>query len=90
MEVKLELPLRLARITGARRMSVSVGEEATVRDVLLVALNEEAYRAVVNGGSVAPGMLVLLNERDVRVLEGLDTKVREGDIVTVLSVTHGG
>ncbi|MBS7248591.1 MAG: MoaD/ThiS family protein [Candidatus Jordarchaeales archaeon] len=90
MEVKVELPLRLARVVGARSLNVKVENGTSVRDVLSSALSKEAYCMVVNGGGVAPGMLVLLNERDVRVLEGLNTKVNDGDVVTVLSVTHGG
>lgn len=91
MEVKVELPLRLARVVGTRSLNVKVESGASVRDVLSSALSkEEAYCMVVDGGEVAPGMLVLLNERDVRVLEGLNTKVSDGDVVTVLSVTHGG
>ncbi len=91
MEVKVELPLRLARIVGTKSLKVKVKDEASVKDVLSSALNnEEAYRMVVNGEAVAPGMIILLNEKDVRVLKGLDTKVSEGDVVTVLSVTHGG
>lgn len=80
----------LARIVGSRELNVEVGEGASVRDVLSAALNGEAFRRVVDGEKVAPGMLVLLNEKDVRVLKGLDTKVRDGDVVTILGVVHGG
>ncbi|MEM1658699.1 MAG: MoaD/ThiS family protein [Candidatus Jordarchaeales archaeon] len=90
MEVKVRLPLVLARIIGTKELNVRVGEGASVRDVLSAALNGEAFKRVVDGGRVAPGMLILLNERDVRVLKGLDTEVRDGDVITILGVVHGG
>ncbi|MHA1429195.1 MAG: MoaD/ThiS family protein [Candidatus Freyarchaeota archaeon] len=37
-----------------------------------------------------PGIIVLVNERDIDVLQGLDTKLQDGDEVVLLSAVHGG
>jgi len=37
-----------------------------------------------------PNALILLNGKEISVLEGLETKVREGDEVTLIPVAHGG
>jgi molybdopterin converting factor small subunit len=34
--------------------------------------------------------LILVNGVEVSALNGLDTKVNEGDIITLVPVTHGG
>ncbi len=89
MEVSVEVPSSLARVIGSKKTSVNLKDGATVRDALAAAL-KEAYSTFVQGGSLAPGILVLVNERDIRVLDGLDTRLREGDVVTLLTVAHGG
>lgn len=37
-----------------------------------------------------PNALVLLNGREISVLNGLATKVADGDEITLISVVHGG
>lgn len=34
--------------------------------------------------------LILVNGVEISALNGLDTKVNEGDIITLIPVTHGG
>ncbi len=34
--------------------------------------------------------LILVNGVEVSALNGLDTKVNEGDVITLIPVTHGG
>ncbi len=37
-----------------------------------------------------PNALILVNGREISVLEGLDTKVKDGDEVIFVPVVHGG
>ncbi|UCG44717.1 MAG: MoaD/ThiS family protein [Candidatus Bathyarchaeota archaeon] len=37
-----------------------------------------------------PNALILINEREISVLDGLESQVRDGDEVTLVSVSHGG
>jgi len=37
-----------------------------------------------------PNALILLNGKEVSVLKGLGTKIRDGDEVTLIPVAHGG
>ena len=34
--------------------------------------------------------IILINEFDYRVFEGLDTKIKENDIITLIPTIHGG
>lgn len=41
-------------------------------------------------GNVRPGILVLVNDCDWELLDGLDAKLKSGDVVTFISTLHGG
>ena len=40
--------------------------------------------------SPKPNALILVNGREISVLDGLDTKVKDGDEVVFVPVVHGG
>ena len=37
-----------------------------------------------------PNMLILVNGKEINVLKGLETELKEGDDITLIPVTHGG
>uniref|UniRef100_A0AC35UFS1 Ubiquitin-related modifier 1 homolog n=1 Tax=Rhabditophanes sp. KR3021 TaxID=114890 RepID=A0AC35UFS1_9BILA len=41
-------------------------------------------------GSVRPGILVLINDCDWEIMDGLAAPISNGDVVTFLSTLHGG
>nr|HDO80581.1 hypothetical protein [Candidatus Bathyarchaeota archaeon] len=91
VKVKLRLFPSLARALNTSILEVKVNDGGTVRDVLLAAFKEQRLRdMIIEGEKIAPGVLVLLNDKDVRLLRGLETIVRDGDVITLLAVTHGG
>ena len=44
----------------------------------------------IQGGSVRPGILVLVNDTDWEILGGLEYKLNEGDKIVFISTLHGG
>jgi len=49
-------------------------------------------RAVIDPASrtIGPHIIVLVNGREISVLQGLNTKVKSKDVVTLVPVAHGG
>lgn len=45
---------------------------------------------MLQGDSVRPGVLVLVNETDWELTGGVDTELSEGDTVVFISTLHGG
>jgi molybdopterin converting factor small subunit len=37
-----------------------------------------------------PNVVILINNRDIGTLQGLDSKLHNNDVVTLVPVTHGG
>lgn len=70
-------------------------EKATVRNVVLTiakSLSEEARGLLIDAelNDPRPNALILLNGKEINVLKGLETEVKEGDEVTLIPVSHGG
>ncbi|PAV70233.1 hypothetical protein WR25_18575 [Diploscapter pachys] len=55
-------------------------------------LHEDCNRPelLIDNGTVRPGVLVLVNESDWELFEGIDTELSNGDKVTFISTLHGG
>jgi molybdopterin synthase sulfur carrier subunit len=74
---------------GARTVTASGG---TVAEVLgdLFKHNPALRERVTQGGELSPFVNVYINDRDVRYLDGLDTRVEADDTVILLPAMAGG
>jgi len=92
MNIELELLGALARIAGSRNVRIEVTGNATVKDLLSIVRGRwrgmEEY-IILRGGTVS-NVIVLVDGRDIGVLDGLETKLRDGCKVTMIPVVHGG
>ncbi len=87
--VKVKLIPPLDKEVGSKEINVSMKENTTVFDILNKLSLEYKVRLVIDN-DLNPGYLVLLNDKDINVLEGLKTKVKNGDILIIIPVSHGG
>ena len=83
----------IKRFIGSRKRIVELGDEAGVRDLILklggrIAGSDNVFL----GGHrlVESELVVLVNGRNIRALNGIDTALKEGDLVTFMPVIVGG
>jgi len=70
-------------------------EQPTVRKVikkLADSLSVEAKRLLFDPelNDLRSNALILVNGKEIGVLKGLETEIKEGDEMTLIQVTHGG
>jgi len=41
-------------------------------------------------GHLRQNTLTLVNGKDINILEGLETKLKDDDIITIIQISHGG
>jgi molybdopterin synthase sulfur carrier subunit len=89
--VEVRIPTVLRSHVGGK---ASVDAEGSTIGEVLAHLGEEypALRGqlVSDGGELHRFVNVYLNDEDVRYLDKLDTKVSDGDVVTILPAVAGG
>ena len=91
MSVTVRIPLVLGRVTGGRT-EVQV-QASTVRQ--LVEELEASFpgmkaRLCGEDGELRSTLNVFVNNKDVRFLEGPDTKLQAGDYVSIVPLIAGG
>jgi molybdopterin converting factor small subunit len=91
VRVEVRLPILLQKIGGAPK-SVQIGA-STVGQALREL--ERLYpslegRVTDKRGQLNQFMIVFLRDLDVRALEGLDTALNEGDVLSLLLAVAGG
>jgi len=82
-------------ISGRDRFPMELKESVSVGEVvkgLTELLSPDFRRILIDPelGDPRPNALILLNGREIGVLEGLKTKVADGDEVVFIPVSHGG
>ncbi|WP_165986517.1 MoaD/ThiS family protein [Streptomyces sp. YIM 98790] len=90
MAIEVRIPTILRSYTGQQKSVEGTGE--TLADLFtdLDASYPGIRERLVDGGELRRFVNVYLNDEDVRFLEGIDTKLRDGDSVTILPAVAGG
>jgi len=96
MAVKVNVrPLGVFRgLSGKGQISLNL-KKPTVRGVVLKlveSLSVEGKRLLVDPelNDPRPNALILVNGKEINVLKGLETELKDGDEVTLIPVSHGG
>jgi molybdopterin synthase sulfur carrier subunit len=80
--------------TGKNKLSLQFDENASPRQVITKIVDDQPdlKRALIDPELNDPRMnlLILVNGKEIGVLEGLDTKLEDGDELTLIPVVHGG
>ena len=91
MPVQVRIPAVLREnVGGASSVTASPG---TLRDVVAQLISQFpplGDQLLGDGGQLHRFVNVYLNDEDVRYLEGLDTKLSDGDVLSILPAVAGG
>ena len=85
----------LRELAGKSTVSLKINSSAIVKDVISELTNSfpsEFKQALIDSelDDPRPNMLVLLNKKEISVLDGLKTRVGNGDKLVLIPVSHGG
>ena len=90
--VKVKFAGVLISFAGSESLDVGIKCGSTLRELLrqLANANPRLRRRLVEDDGLWPGVYVAINDTDIRLLNGLDTRLSNGDVVLFLSYIHGG
>ena len=82
----------LVSFAGSDSIDVEVKCGSTLRELLgqLAQQNPRLRRRLVEDNGLWPGVYAAINDVDIRLLNGLETRLKDGDVVLFLSYIHGG
>ncbi len=93
MKIVVKTLATLYSITGSIKHELEVPNDSTIYDVIKIIskmyprLEKELFR---DDGGIRENYRIFLNGREVIHIGGLDTKVGDGDIVTIIPPVGGG
>jgi molybdopterin converting factor small subunit len=94
--VSVKLVGVLGSAAGSREIVVNIEKETTVQQListLLKTVDKKFFQdLLVESGTEdpRPNVIILLNDQDCDVFDGLKTQVEPGTKVTIIPVAHGG
>ncbi len=95
IKVEVEFVGVLQKLAGKRTASLEFEDPVAVEDVIRELSNlfpSEFKQFLIDPelDDPRPNVLVLLNKKEVGVLDGLTTRVNDGSQVVLIPVSHGG
>ncbi len=79
---------------GNEQQEIKTPESINVGDLLeTLASNSSRMRSILGKNIIAnsrPNMIILINEVEIGLLEGLNTSLSDGDTLTLIPTAHGG
>lgn len=89
--VTVQLFATLREVTGTSRLRVEATSVREVLSSLCVTYGDTLRRHLFTpGGQLQETIAVLVNGRNIRFVQGLDTELRSGDVVTLIPPVAGG
>jgi MoaD family protein len=94
MPLTLKFIGAMRQISGKTQLSVNFREGNTLKDVIARLTLEMPQLQQIFGdqqlGDSRSNSLVLVNGKEISVLDGFDTKLADGDEIVFIPVVHGG
>ncbi len=94
------IPLKLIGVLGSaagnREITLQAPNRLTVQELiseLLKTIGNKFFRELlVDAGTEdpRPNVIILLNDQDCNIFDGLETRIEPGTKVTIIPVAHGG
>ncbi len=89
MVVTVKFVGSLRSLAGKGKLAMELGKMASLMEVMKRMAEESPKLKPALANSKA-GMLILVNGKEVSVLNGLETMLKDGDDVVFVPVIHGG
>ncbi len=85
----------LRHLTGKPKITLDFSEGYALKDLIqkLIRDSPQIKSSIVDqqaDGTLKTNALILVNDREISVLDGLDTALSDGDEVVFVPVVHGG
>lgn len=90
MAIEVRIPTILRTYTGGEKAVEGNGNTLAELFSDLETRHAGIHARVVDGGELRRFVNVYLNDEDVRFLDGINTKLSDGDNVTILPAVAGG
>ncbi|MBS7633490.1 MoaD/ThiS family protein [Candidatus Bathyarchaeota archaeon] len=94
MEATVKFVGSLRTLTGKSKVTVHFTKEAPLKEIFKLLCDDFPKLEQILGeqtlSEAKSTMLMLVNEKEVSVLKGLETPIKEGDTITLVPVLHGG
>ncbi|TFG14299.1 hypothetical protein EU537_03705 [Candidatus Thorarchaeota archaeon] len=92
MTVRFIIRGPISKRLGSNSLKVEIQKDSTLEMALahLIGSNAEVAKEWNTPESINREALVLINEQDVEILNGLDTALNSNDEIVILPLIHGG
>lgn len=90
MAIEVRIPTILRTYTDGQKAVEGSGDDIAALFADLESRHGGIQERLLEGGELRRFVNVYLNDEDVRFLEGINTKVSDGDSVTILPAVAGG
>ena len=93
MKVKVKYFTTLRELAGAPEERIELKEGAMLADLIKIIASKygkEAQDYLYTKGKVDPSIYFLINGKNSRILSGLKTKLKNGDIIAIIPPIGGG
>jgi len=84
----------LRNIIGKSKITLNIDEKITLKELIGLIVEEfpQAKRTLIDPEleDPRPNALIIVNDREISVLNGLETVLKDGDKVVFVPVSHGG
>lgn len=93
-KIKIKLLGTLKWAAGKEQQEIEAPESINVGELLeSLAVNSSRMKSILGKNIIAnsrPNMIILINEVEIGLLEGLNTNLLDGDTLTLIPTAHGG
>ena len=91
MSVKVKFFTYFRELFAVKEKEVALQVGTTVRDVLAVLCDSAERRSeIFDGGKLKPHIVVMKNGAGIQSFQGLETPLKDGDVLSVFPLMGGG